>query len=769
MMANADIWEPMSNAPLETPLYVRVYVDDAEMTKGLEVAAFIDEQCRAQATSTTSLNAGGEAYLLRVNGTDADQNKTITIKAFYNNLVYRFTTTQIFDGETSTHEIPLVLYLNSVIGVTLTNPINIVAALPYERDLKNDVTVNYFSGAHNGTSTLESELTYSWTTDATADVLTVGAQTGVLNATGETLAGPANVNLTVTGPNYGGNAGPSFYSAVANAIVTVTEPVVPVESITLNPTTISAAIGENYLEKIESAGVAVTVLPANASDKTYTTTPAPESAAKINADNIITDFGELTIVFTSNSNPAVKANLTINVPQPVSFNFPAEVVLSKLYSTPVAFTNLAGDGFDKNLITVTFSNASGDVPCATASMADATGMNWTFDGKYVGTYTYRVLYNGNPMTTETGAPTGTVRIPAEVALNNTGWDWISLYSYSLGNTGPTAYALKSGENYLPWMNLNANNKIIEIRSQTALLYNDPQWGFIGDITEISPAGGMYKVKAMYDDANMCIISTGSDCVPITSTPGGAYNFIRTGYTWISYPLETATTIGQTQLAATAQEGDMLIGKTTTATYDGTKWLPADFALLPGKGYIYYTEGNGNFTPNFSAPPANARPRLMSAKREKALEEPCPWTYDAGQFADNMPVIATLDGVDTPEDYIIGAFVGEECRGEGRAVEDNVFIINVAGKGGEQVKLRIYHKPTAESTAADASVTYSSKVGSLRAPLRLKATEATAIESVSNEPFTMDNESAWYTLDGRMLNALPTKRGIYIHQGKKVIR
>ena len=106
----AAIWTPMASGSAETPLYVRVTVNGVPTTSGLEVAAFIDGGCRAAATTANYL--GNSAYLLRVNGTPEDMNKTITIKAFYNNLVYVFTTTEIFDNETATHSVPIDLYLN---------------------------------------------------------------------------------------------------------------------------------------------------------------------------------------------------------------------------------------------------------------------------------------------------------------------------------------------------------------------------------------------------------------------------------------------------------------------------------------------------------------------------------------------------------------------------------------------------------------------------------------------------------------------------------
>ena len=42
-----------------------------------------------------------------------------------------------------------------------------------------------------------------------------------------------------------------------------------------------------------------------------------------------------------------------------------------------------------------------------------------------------------------------------------------------------------------------------------------------------------------------------------------------------------------------------------------------------------------------------------------------------------------------------------------------------------------------------------------------------IETINREPLTV-NQHAWYTLDGRKLNGAPNQRGIYIHNGKKMV-
>ena len=58
--------------------------------------------------------------------------------------------------------------------------------------------------------------------------------------------------------------------------------------------------------------------------------------------------------------------------------------------------------------------------------------------------------------------------------------------------------------------------------------------------------------------------------------------------------------------------------------------------------------------------------------------------------------------------------------------------------------------------------------------------ADGIIAIDNGQLTIDNEdsslftlhsslSGWYTLDGRKLGGKPTKSGLYIHNGKKVLK
>ena len=61
-------------------------------------------------------------------------------------------------------------------------------------------------------------------------------------------------------------------------------------------------------------------------------------------------------------------------------------------------------------------------------------------------------------------------------------------------------------------------------------------------------------------------------------------------------------------------------------------------------------------------------------------------------------------------------------------------------------------------------------GNTPAPARLISSgDATGIDSMVNGQWSMDNlDGDWFSLDGRRLNGQPTRKGIYIHHGKKTV-
>ena len=146
-----------------------------------------------------------------------------------------------------------------------------------------------------------------------------------------------------------------------------------------------------------------------------------------------------------------------------------------------------------------------------------------------------------------------------------------------------------------------------------------------------------------------------------------------GFTWIGYSNEWDLTLDEFNLIEDnhPSDGDQLIGKTNFAEYSAGEWVGADFTLEAGKGYIYYNSADTakyisfDYIPSFSTQ-TNSSGRL-SAKSQSLRNGSDIWEYDASQFADNMAIVAEIAELENPEDYTIGAFVGDECRGMGKVV------------------------------------------------------------------------------------------------------
>lgn len=135
LLTTASLWAQHWTAPSEydfpqsTIIYAQVKCNSIS-EEYVEVAAFVDGQCRADAMSPDTRIGNNDCYTLRVWGNDDEiGTKAITFKAFYNGVAYKFTKTVTFSGETYT-PYPLVLNLDIVSEIVLPQPLVIEQKLP---------------------------------------------------------------------------------------------------------------------------------------------------------------------------------------------------------------------------------------------------------------------------------------------------------------------------------------------------------------------------------------------------------------------------------------------------------------------------------------------------------------------------------------------------------------------------------------------------------------------------------------------------------------
>ena len=244
-----------------------------------------------------------------------------------------------------------------------------------------------------------------------------------------------------------------------------------------------------------------------------------------------------------------------------------------------------------------------------------------------------------------------------------------------------------------------------------------------------------------------------------------------------------------ELSVMAHEFTHLVtGETANLEYQGESGaLNESFSDLLGISVKKYVQGN-DATWTIGEGVMRNFPNLRSMSFPKTStdgEMPCPDTYQ-GEFwvdtedeANDYGGVHTNSGVQNKWYYLL-------TDGDS-GTNDNDFDYDVKGIGIEKSQQIAYRTlteyTTQESQYADI------RLASLQAAKDLygensdevktvdeawKAvgvgTQQTAIGEIKNEKLKIKNEGTeWFTLDGRKLGGKPTKSGLYIHNGKKVLK
>ena len=209
-------WTAMTNQELnggETVIYATLYINGAKVTANdnleLELAAFINDECRADATAH---NNG--VYTLRVVGTNEEvtSQPTITFRAFYGGTEYQFTVTSNYQGDNTTgapSASSVTLNLDVVTGVKFTQDLITISKrlsqnpLPWTEDLSSYIQFLYGNN-ENYTPSEESSVVggtgasdYAWSTNTPADISDQISFDGT-NVTFKQLGTYNGITLTVT-------------------------------------------------------------------------------------------------------------------------------------------------------------------------------------------------------------------------------------------------------------------------------------------------------------------------------------------------------------------------------------------------------------------------------------------------------------------------------------------------------------------------------------------------------------------------------------------
>lgn len=286
-------------------------------------------------------------------------------------------------------------------------------------------------------------------------------------------------------------------------------------------------------------------------------------------------------------------------------------------------------------------------------------------------------------------------------MQKAGWKWTSLYAGGVSWNSPE-YEL--------------GNVVEEIRSADALLHNDPEYGYFGDLNRLE-SGTCYKIKVKEEEPGL---------LDLRIMYTGAYEDMQTYrqivpmWNWLGNPYQYDHDINSVfstkdSNANNFNVGDRIVSKDNGfAEYNGEKWTGTLTTLHAGLGYMYFNAGSENVDMEYQR--ESLMPQgtpVMNAPQHKQSV----WTYNSAPFADNMTIVADLGNDYSAERFTVGAFVGDECRGEGEMIDGKCFITVHADKG-ETISFKLHDAVSGEMRTINEQMPFAKMAGSLRAPQRL---------------------------------------------------
>lgn len=324
---------------------------------------------------------------------------------------------------------------------------------------------------------------------------------------------------------------------------------------------------------------------------------------------------------------------------------------------------------------------------------DETKLNYTILPHGVGSATISVKLDGVEVATSH------VNI-GQRYMQKAGWKWTSFYASSVRWNSPE-YEL--------------GNVVEEIRSEDALLHNDPEYGYFGDINSLE-SGTCYKIKVKEEEPGL---------LDLRIMYTGAYEDMQTHrqivpmWNWLGNPYQYDHDINSVFVKEeninVFNVGDRIVSKDNGfAEYNGEKWTGTLTTLHAGLGYMYFNAASDTIDMEYlregSMPQGTP---VMNAPQHKQSV----WTYNSAPFADNMTIVADLGNDYSAERFTVGAFVGDECRGEGEMIDGKCFITVHADKG-ETISFKLHDAVSGEMRTINEQMPFAKMAGSLRAPQRL---------------------------------------------------
>ena len=339
---------------------------------------------------------------------------------------------------------------------------------------------------------------------------------------------------------------------------------------------------------------------------------------------------------------------------------------------------------------------------ATIASASEDNLTWTLNPLALGHGTIYVSYGNNEYMGQGEFTIG------QSYTQKDGWKWSTFLNTLESGTMQTAFG----------------DAVQEIRSEYQLMYNDPKYGYFGDL-DMLYSEECYKVR-IKDGQNVDFI------VDVTSVSNyGGEKEYHAKWNWIPY-------ISQLTLSPNEyfrmddgafQNGDRVVSKDEGfAEFNDGKWGGTLTAMRPGEGYMFYNASSEKKLVSYRGD-KDFEQRPASAGAKATFVKPTVWKYNSAPFADNMTIVADLGSQYSTSNYTVGAFVGGECRGEGRMVDGKCFITVHADKD-EVISFLMHDDMTDEVRTVNERLAFSEMAGSVKRPLRMTLGATTSIDEAT---------------------------------------
>ena len=326
---------------------------------------------------------------------------------------------------------------------------------------------------------------------------------------------------------------------------------------------------------------------------------------------------------------------------------------------------------------------------------------------------------------------------------NPAWNWISFNVYNDNfcniNTLLSGYKWKDGD------------VLVDDTEDLTLVYSE-KWGkWMKNKTDAEVAkvsiwpSRSYRIY-LSEDATVEVTGDKLDQDSMrTITVHHGWNSM--GYTpQINLPVSTALS----DYTPFAQDRDVIKSREEFATYTADKvgggyWSGSLKYMKPGEGYMLYR--NGQDTISFKYP--YYEPGSMF------FESTVAHAKSAMAYGLTMSLAAEVDGIELEDGDNLIALNGAEVRGTAVLV-DSVYYMSINGEAKAKLSFAIERDGKIIATSATTMPFEANTV--IGSPVKPATIDFNRVD-------TSTMGEGWYTIDGKKLSGKPSRRGLYIHNGK----